>query len=158
MDIVRSNLEKVGGHIEVSTKLGEGTTFSIELPISLSILRCLLVQAGTSIIAVPEAQIRATAVAPCETPTLALSRALEGEVGEDIDCPYAIIVESGGRETALGVDRLIAEQDLVVKPLAKWLVSAEGVLGASILANGRVVLIVDPVLLVESLTPQPGNA
>ena len=87
-----------------------------------------------------------------------MSRALEGELGEDDDCPYAIIVESNGRESALGVDRLIAEQDLVVKPLAKWLVSTEGVLGASILANGRVVLIVDPVRLVESPTQQPSSA
>lgn len=157
MDIVRANLEKVGGRIDVRTVVGAGTTFHIALPVSLAVVRCLLVEAGTAIIALPEGQVSATSVLPCDRPTLSLAAALEGKQAEASESTYAVLVEDSGTCVALAVDRLIAEVDLVVKPLAGWVVPAPGVLGASILANGRVVLIVDPIPLVAGVTPQPNS-
>lgn len=158
MDIVRANLERVGGRIEVETVLGKGTVFRITLPVSLSILRCLLVQAGPSIVAIPEVRVKSTTMMPCDLRSLSLSDALGDERLEaDPRSPFAIVVHVKGSDWALGIDRLVAEQDLVVKPLAAWLAPADGILGASVLANGRVVLIVDPVRMIESLTQQPST-
>lgn len=154
MDIVMANLERLGGRMTLATELGRGTKFSIALPVSLTIVRCLLVRADGATYAIPELAVRETLRLDEGQPTapfVDLGAYLEQDPELTKARRYAVVVKVGGEDRALGVDHLVGEQELVVKPLAPWLASSEAVAGASIMADGRVVLTVDPHRMAEAL-------
>ncbi len=171
MDVVRQNIERLGGRIHVFSEAGRGTRFEVRLPLTLAIAKALLVQAGAHTYAIPLAVVEETRrVAPDELRTINGSEILDlrGAVVPVVrlarllhrGCTQAaggflpaIVVNDGQRRMALIVDALVGQQDVVVKPLGEFLGQIPGVGGATILGDGRVALIVD----VPTLVARPGT-
>lgn len=175
MDIVRTNIEKIGGAVKVHTTIGEGTTFSIRLPLTLAIIRALLVRVGEAIFTVPLASVQETMrvqsdayhtvhgrrMALLRGQTLPLVRL--GDVfarpGQPVEYDegvwsYIVVVRSGRTDLGLIVDTLIGEEEVVIKSLGGMLADTDGIAGATILGDGRVSMIVDVAKVVEKLAPR----
>ncbi len=168
MDIVYSKVEELHGVVETESRPGHGTTFTIHLPLTLAILPALLAQIDGEVFALPvesvveivrvepsdlrtiygapTATIRDRTVAVARLPELfgkTLTTALRGPL-------TLVVLGADGEEIGIPVDRLIGEQDVVIKSLAENYRHVPGVCGASILGDGRVSLILDPVALVQA--------
>ena len=180
MDIVRSNLERIGGRISLDTKVGTGTTFTIRLPLTLAIVRGLTVRTGTGTYVFPlgavDEMIRlginaddvrlhsaggqsVIVLRGTTVPVISLQAALDGhpspgEMGIVDPEAYIVIAKIGSRRMGIAVDGLAGEQEVVIKSLGSYLGDIAGVAGATILGDGNVALIVD----VERLTAGIGEA
>ena len=178
MDIVRTNIEKVSGSVSVQTELGVGTTFTIRLPLTLAIIRALLVRVGEAVFTVPLASVQETLrirgdaihtlqgreVVTVRERTLPLVRLcdlfgrrghrrirpgqIEQEAGE---WSYIVSVRTGRAELGLIVDGFVGEQEVVIKSIDTTLGDTEGIAGATILGDGSVSMIVDVPRVVDSL-------
>jgi len=162
MDVVRKAIEDLKGTIDVSTESGEGTRFIIRLPLTLAILKSILVESAGRVFAVPLSgvleivrllpedarsvlgkdvlQIRDRVV-----PLVDLQHALglDNPTGQDARRAFVILAGEAERRVGLVVDNLLGEHELVVKPLEDPLVKSPGIAGASILGDGKVVLILN---------------
>lgn len=159
-DVVKAHVEGFGGSLGIASEPGSGMSVTLLLPLTLALLDVLLVERGTHVFGVPLASVQ-EAVAVTETLSLTGRKALElrgssipfGDLADLLgaDAPPlparapAIIVAAGGRRVALACDRLIGESEVVVKALGPLLGSVSGYLGAAILGDGRVALLLDPV-------------
>jgi len=175
MDIVRRDIESLSGHIEVESHPGEGTTFRMRLPLTLATFRGLLVGCGRTTYAIPLTYVRETLRANADEmhmvggkqvmhlrardavlPVIWLDEALgRTERSTELRIPsYVVVVRASDSESerpmAVAVDRLIDQQDIVVKSLGGFLGRTHGVAGASILGDGQVVLILDIPTLIKS--------
>ncbi|MCM1577566.1 MAG: chemotaxis protein CheA [Ruminococcus sp.] len=166
MDVVRQNIEKVGGTVSVDSKVGEGTSFIIKIPLSLSIVDGMEVSVGKSIFTIPIAQIN-------ESFKLSPNQLLKDTSGNEMimirgEC-YPLIrlyevygldeaetdlykgiiinVEADGKRACILADELLGEQQVVVKPFAPLLnyynVKQNGMSGCSILGDGSITIILD---------------
>ena len=177
MDIVKSNLEKMGGRVLVDSVVGAGSRFTIHLPLTLAIIRALLVTVDDGTYIVPLGSVvemlrlgsRPGELTPCAfggravialrertVPLLSLSRLLRGDdraaAPESIrPDAYVVVVGLGETQVGLCVDALVGEQEVVIKSLGTLLGETPGLSGATILGDGRVALIVDTAKAVESL-------
>jgi len=156
MDIVRSRIERVNGSITVNSLSGEGTHFMIRLPLTLAIIRGLLVTLRDSPYAIPLATVAEVVRIPREQVRSVGRRPaieLRGEVlplvwldellavpsdGHERQSLIAVSVRIGGRRIGVIVDGLGGEQDVVIKPLGSFIGKARGIAGATILVDGRV--------------------
>ena len=171
MDVVRSEITAIGGHIDTSTAAGKGTTFSIFLPLTLAVAQAVLVRAGAGIFAISSAMVeQVIRVQPDaleavrregrvrhrdnDYPLHALS-ALLGERAAPSAQGYStlLLLRSGLQRVALHVDELLRNQEIVVKHLSPQLARVPGVTGATVLGDGRVVLIINPVPLTQRAVP-----
>lgn len=162
MDIVRSNLQKLGGLIDLETSLGKGTKFSLRLPLTLAIIRGLLVKVSGVVYVLPLGSVvetlrvakegiqyvngREVIVLRGATTPLVRLRSVLGMGGtseERDDVLYAVIVGLAERRVGLVVDTLIGEQEVVIKSLSRFCGDVRGISGATILGNGNVALILD---------------
>ncbi len=172
MDIVRTNIEKIGGSVHVQTHVGEGTTFVIKLPLTLAIIRALLVRVAEAVLTIPLSsvqetlRVRADAIRTVHRrevvqvrgqalPLVRLAQLFGGH-GRDAalatgDWCYVVVVRSGRTDLGLVVDRLIGEQEVVIKSISGALGELDGIAGATILGDGRVSMIVDVPKVVERL-------
>jgi two-component system chemotaxis sensor kinase CheA len=174
MDVVRRNIERLNGHIEIDTKLGHGTTITIRLPLTLAIIRALLVRTGGSVYAAPMASVvEALAITPAELRTvrgyevivnrgqvLPVHR-LGGMLGEPAAAdfpPFLVVVTTEGAKSGLLVDELLGDQEIVVKNLGQFLGTPPGLSGATILGAGEVALILDVQSLIGSVAPRKEKA
>jgi two-component system chemotaxis sensor kinase CheA len=166
MDVAKAVMDRLKGTIGVRSVPGEGTTFRLKVPLTLAIIKALLFRVSERLYAVPLGnvleilrsresevhfidgqevlQIREEVV-----PLIRLSRL--HETAEHTLKLFIIVVSLGDRKVGLVVDRLIGEQELVIKALDESLVTSELVSGASILGDGRVVLILSISDVVEKL-------
>lgn len=161
MDVVKTKIESIGGVVDIDSRPNHGTRFIIRLPLTLSIIQALLVSVGQEVYAIPIGSIKEIIEIPAKSiklvrqkefidyrglliPFLRLAKVLEcpREVKAD-DVVTAVIVKKGERLAALSVDELIGQQEIVIKPLGKALSKIKIVSGATILGDGRVVLILD---------------
>jgi two-component system chemotaxis sensor kinase CheA len=166
MDIVKAVMDRLKGTISVRTVVGEGTTFRLKVPLTLAIIKALLFRTSGRLYAVPLGNVteivraRESEVHVIDNqevlqvreevlPLVRLSR-MHGAT-EAAPKLFVIIVALGDRKAGLVVDRLIGEQELVIKALDETLISSELVSGASILGDGRVVLILSIADVVEKL-------
>jgi two-component system chemotaxis sensor kinase CheA len=176
-DAVKAHVESFGGSLQVESEPGAGMSVTLLLPLTLALLDVLLVERGAHVFGVPLASVQ-EAVAVTETLSLTGRKALEvhgasvpfGDLAEWLgaDAPPlpprapAIILSSGGRRVALACDRLIGESEVVVKALGPLLGSVSGYLGAAILGDGRVALLIDSASATStragSRRPEPGAA
>ena len=169
VDVVATRVRALGGALELETLPGQGTVFTLRLPVTLAITRALLVQVAGETYALPAAHVvealeydaRMAVTAPVSAVSLPASRdsqlaiSLRDEVvpvvplrerfghpahGEE---SYLAVIEVAGRRSALLVDALIAQQDIVVKPLDMVRGSAPWFSGATVLGDGTPALIVD---------------
>ncbi len=169
MDIVKTNLERIGGRVTIESHVGSGTRFTVYLPLTLAIIQSLLVEANGVTYAVPLVYVVETLklgrgriqleklsghwamVLRGETvPLVHLKSALSGlDNKHDVvdEEAFVVVIRIGGAQYGLCVDRLKGELEVVIKPLGGILGNVNGVSGASVLGDGKVALIVDPAKL-----------
>jgi two-component system chemotaxis sensor kinase CheA len=181
LDVVKTVLERMKGTVSVHTRLGEGTTFQLRVPMTLAIIKALMFRAGTQVFAVPIGNVleitRASTdeihridnheVLSLREQVLTLVRldCLGGQSGQnERRRSFVVVVAVAGRKFGLLVDHLLGEGELVIKPLDSDLISTSLVSGASIMGDGSVVLILDVAAIVEKsgkprvASPQSGEA
>jgi two-component system chemotaxis sensor kinase CheA len=161
LDIVKTNIQRVNGSIEVETKLGKGTQFQIILPLTLAIIPSLLVKIQNTSFAIPMVMISETVrlqnsdiQSICQKPVILLRERVLPLIhlsdvfgfrqshGEQKHF-FAVVIQFGKERFGLIVDSLIGEEEVVVKPLGAFIGDLPGISSATILGNGRVALIVD---------------
>jgi two-component system chemotaxis sensor kinase CheA len=162
LDVVRAKLDSFGGQLSFDSKLGEGTKFILHLPLTLTIIKAMLIKAGGQIFAIPLMLIGRTAkFRKGEIKTIQGKAAIKDQqdiipffdLAAELKMPGkkasmknifpVVIVENRTKKAALAVDRIIREQDIVVKPLSILNEKIRGIAGATILGSGEVVLILD---------------
>lgn len=159
MDVVREKINRLNGSIEISSELGKGSIFRITLPLTLSIIQSLLVKAGNESFALPQTVIEKVELYEEEVitraheadvytykgaliPVIYLSERLGLEANTKTT-PYIIIVSERDQYYAVVVDGLLGQKEIVIKDLGVELESTKEYLGATILGDGEVVLIID---------------
>jgi len=164
MDVVRTNIEQIGGSIDLASEKGKGTTFSIKIPLTLAIVSALVVKAGEARFAAPQLAVRELVrVGPGSDhaiedlngarmirlrdrllPVVALRDVLD--IGEDARelTGYVIVLEAAGRKIGLVVDDVLDTEEIVVKPLSGPLRGISVYSGATLLGDGAVIMILDP--------------
>ena len=163
MDVVKRNVELLGGRIDVSSQQGEGTTFTLKLPLTMAITDGMLVRVGEERYIIPTASIymsfrprREDLSTYAERGEMVVFRGelmpvfrlyklfgIEGAV-EDPTEGLLVIMEDGDQRYALLVDELLSQHQVVVKSLGEGLGNIEGISGGAILGDGQVGLILDP--------------
>ena len=161
LDIVNTNIQRVNGSIQVETKLGQGSQFQIVLPLTLAVVPALMVSVRQSTFAIPLVMITETLrlqpddiknvyrkpVTRLRGKVLSLIRLSEifksTESTEQQKYLFAVVVQSGKQRIGLIVDKLLGEEDVVVKPLGAFIGDISGISSAAILGDGQVALIVD---------------
>lgn len=162
MDVVRNNIEKINGAVEINSVVDQGTEFKIKLPLTLAIIRALLVSIGKSVYAIPLSTITETIRMQQEQieyvnnqevivvrgkvlPLVRLKKVFVGRgvVEEDKEKLFVVVVNLAGQQVGLVVDSLVGEQEIVIKSLGKHIGDVQGISGATILGDGNVALIVD---------------
>ncbi len=161
MDIVKKNIENLNGNIQVFTELGKGTEFRIELPLTLAIMRTLLVNSSGGLYAIPLGSVaethriqkseikyinkrKAMTLRGNVLPLVHLEELLNMPVPEIAgDSFFVVVVRVAQQQTGIIVQKLIGEEEVVIKTLSKLLGDIRGISGAAILGQGDVALIVD---------------
>ncbi|TVR34552.1 MAG: chemotaxis protein CheA [Spirochaetaceae bacterium] len=160
LDVVKRQIEKLNGTVSVWSELGQGTRFTIKIPLTLAIIQGLLVRVGTEMYAIPiTSVIDSHRIRPSEiklidnyevfnvrddvVSLLRLNRLFHIATDENKDYYFVVIVGSGDKKMGLVVDSLIGEEDVVIKPLRDHYTNAPGIAGANITGDGTVCLIID---------------
>lgn len=161
LDVVKSNIEQLGGDVEVKTKLGEGTTFTVRLPLTLAIIQALMVEVRDEKYAIALGSIANIESVPVESikyveakevihlrgsviPLIRLDRLLDIEPREEEpENLTVVIVKRGDSQVGLVVDDLMGQQEIVIKSLGKYINGNKLISGATILGDGEVALILD---------------
>ena len=161
LDVVKSNIEALGGDVEVKTEIGEGTTFTVRLPLTLAIVQALMVVIGDEKYAIPIGSISNIEDIPVEEiryveakevihlrgkviPIIRLDQVLDIEPGDSQPQSLTVvIVQKGDSLAGLVVDRLMGQQEIVIKSLGKYMNNNKIISGATILGDGEVALILD---------------
>jgi two-component system chemotaxis sensor kinase CheA len=171
MDVVKRNINNLGGSVEIQSELGQGTTFTIRLPLTLAILDGQLVRAANEIYVIPLASIvESIPLSGIKITKIAGNMPVYKNDGEylpivDLKDEFEInhekqstndgllaIVEGENRKIAIKIDELLGQQQVVIKSLESHYKSLQGVSGATILGDGRVSLILDIVGLSKRST------
>jgi two-component system chemotaxis sensor kinase CheA len=169
MDVVLTNLRKLNGKVKIDSQLGIGTRIRLELPLTLAVVEALLVGVGENTYAIPVEAVRETVKVNRRSIKRMMKKkalTLRGEVvgmetlgsllgmppdgggtTEDEDIPV-LILQKGGEVLGVAVDKLYRQEEVVIKPLVDYLASLPGLAGASILGDGRPLLILDPAELI----------
>jgi two-component system chemotaxis sensor kinase CheA len=159
MDVVKNAIEELGGHISLATKLGEGTTFTIELPLTLAIAEALIVSVDGQRFAVPQSAVREVLeVESASTnvlenneiisyrgkalPLLRLARVFEMN-HQRRDKFHVLVIGEESNAVGLAVDRILGQREIVVRAIKDSLAQSKGIAGATELGDQRVVLILD---------------
>jgi two-component system chemotaxis sensor kinase CheA len=166
MDVVRTNIERIGGTIELKSTEGHGTTVTIKIPLTLAIVSALIVGCGEQRFAVPQISVRELVhVSPKSqnalelvngTPVLRLRNqllplvALQGllSLGEERDLAtdtfFVVVTQVGARDFGIVVDQVLDTEEIVIKPVARMLRKIPFYSGNTILGDGSVIMILDP--------------
>jgi two-component system, chemotaxis family, sensor kinase CheA len=165
MDVVKTNIEKIGGAVDVASRLGEGTTVKIKIPLTLAIIPGLVVHSGSERYVIPQVSLQELVRLEGESGRRQIERIKGTPVyrrrgsllpiaylhdllgidarAKDSDVVNIVVLEADGREFGLVVDGINDTQEIVVKPLGKQLKGLTAYAGATIMGDGRVALILD---------------
>ncbi|MDD9270306.1 chemotaxis protein CheW [Paenibacillus sp. GCM10023248] len=168
LDVVKTKIQSLGGHVQVDSKPGHGSKFSVQLPLTLSIISAMLVRLGSEKYAIPLSSIVETSAIQKKQirnihgnkmvdyrksviPLVSLSTLFEvPDYNEDLEEETEIVVvRKGDKQVALMVDEFIGQQEIVLKTLGKYLTGLFAISGATILGDGQVALIIDPNALIK---------
>jgi two-component system, chemotaxis family, sensor kinase CheA len=172
LDIVKTNVQAIGGSVKVSSEIGQGTKFALVLPLTLAIIPALLVTTGKSTCAVPlSSVVEANNIRKSDIktirgreviifrnkvlPLLRLSQIFDSYADLEKNASYNfVVIRHSDTQIGMIVDSLIGQQEIVVKSLNRFIAKGGGITGASILGDGQVVLILDPGSLVKLMTSE----
>jgi two-component system chemotaxis sensor kinase CheA len=170
MDVVKTNVEKIGGTVDVQSTMGRGTTVRVKIPLTLAIVPALVVTCGGDRYAIPQVSLlellqiegneagkgveMVHGVPVCRLrerllPLVYLDRELQlagdgvNPTGEKNDAVNIVVLQADERRFGLVVDEIIDTEEIVVKPLGKYLKTAKVFAGSSIMGDGKVALILD---------------
>lgn len=160
LDVVRSKIEALSGEVEVKSVLGEGSTWTIRLPLTLAIIQALMVVVGDEKYAISLGSIQAiediltTDIKLVENkevinlrgtviPLIRMNKLLDIESSSDDESLIVVIVKKGDKTAGLVVDRLLGQQEIVIKSLGSYIKQCKFISGATILGDGEVALIID---------------
>ncbi|WP_439000076.1 response regulator [Variovorax beijingensis] len=175
MDVVASEVRQLGGTLDIHSKAGEGTTFTLRLPQTLAVTQAVFVRIGETSFAVPIASVRG--VGRISREDLAKPDASYRYGGEDyalhdlgtllgqaparaegqVQMPL-LLIRSGDLRAAVSIDHVIGNREIVVKPVGPQVASIPGIFGATIMGDGRVVVILDVAPLVRRSAALPREA
>lgn len=168
LDVVKTKITSLGGNVSVDSVFGKGTKFSVQLPLTLSIISAMLIKLGSEKYAIPLTSIVETGIVKQADilqvhgnqmiqfrnsiiPLVSLSRVLESpdydetnEVETEI-----IVIRKGDKWAAVMVDEFIGQSEIVLKTLGQYLTNIHAISGATILGDGQVALIIDPNALIK---------
>ncbi len=161
LDVVKSKIEALSGEVEVKSKLGEGSSWIIRLPLTLAIIQALMVDIGNEKYAISLGAIQTIEDIPPHDvklvqakeviqlrdlviPLIRLNEILDIESKKDPEeNMVVVIVKKGDKLAGLVVDELIGQQEIVIKPLGKYVSKCKVISGATVLGDGEVALILD---------------
>jgi two-component system chemotaxis sensor kinase CheA len=161
LDVVKSKVESLSGEVSVKTKLGEGSTWIIRLPLTLAIIQALMVIIGEEKYAIPLDSIQSIEdVSPSEVkfvenkevinlrgsvlPLIRLNQVLDTESTKSPDEDMVVVIARKGDQLAgLVIDELMGQQEIVIKPLGRYTNKCKLISGATILGDGEIALILD---------------
>lgn len=175
LDVVKEKLSMLGGYTDVYTKKGEGSTFTLTLPITLAIIKSLIIRVGKHKFAVPLTAISETVVIEHKDiqtiewkdvyyirgemlPIMSIGKIFDIEIDQS-ERSFAVLVGFGTRRLGLLVDELLAQQEIVIKSLGDYLKGLSGFAGAAEIGKHEVILVVDVESVIEkSLIKQEGRS
>ncbi len=166
MDVVRSKIESLSGHVDVETHVDEGSVFKIKLPLTLAIIQAMLVQVQEEMYAIPLGSIDSTInIQETDIQTVQNKEVivLRGEIipiirmGEMLQVPhvkdtneiFVVVVHAGEAKAGIVVDNLIGQQEIVIKTLGNLFAGLKMFSGATVLGDGRVALILDVATMMQ---------
>lgn len=167
MDVVKTNIEKLNGVIEIDSELGKGTVMKLKIPLTLAIIQSLLVGTQEEFYAIPLASVLETVRVPIDDiytiegknvlrlrdEVLSLVRLSDvfgvKQVLENTEQTYVVVI--GVAESKLGiiVDTLVGQEEIVIKSMGEYLQNIQGIAGATIRGDGRVTLIIDVAAMMD---------
>ena len=167
MDVVKTNIEKIGGTVDINSHKGQGTTLKVKIPLTLAIIPALIVACGSLRYAIPQVNLMELVRLENESviehiqgspvyrlrgnllPLVYLSEVLEVEGQSRSGCVNMVVLQAGLCQFGLLVDAIHDTEEIVVKPLGKQLGEIITYAGATILGDGKVVLILDAMGLAQ---------
>jgi len=167
MDVVRTNIRKMNGTVEIESEEGKGSLITIKLPLTIAIIQALMVEVERATFAIPlSSVIEAVRISKDEIktingrevlhlrdrvlPLLRLAKEFEIPTDNERDRFYVVVAALGDRRIGVVVDELRSQEEVVIKSIWEYLDSIKGISGATITGEGKVVLILDISELVEN--------
>ena len=167
MDVVKTNIKKLNGLIEIKSTKGLGSEFILRLPLTLAIIQSLLVEVVGEIYSIPLSSVLETIrvdqrqfhliggqevlkLRDIVLPLIRLQKIFNVQpIGDADDFCYVVVVGAAEKRMGLVVTRLVGQQEVAIKSLGNYLANIPGIAGSTILGDGRVALIIDPVAMSE---------
>ncbi len=166
MDVVRSKIESLSGHVDVETHVNEGSVFKIKLPLTLAIIQAMMVRVQDEMYAIPLGSIDSTINIQLDDIKTVQNReviVLRGEIipiirmeqnllvphVKDSDEIFVVVVHAGEAKAGLVVDRLIGQQEIVIKTLGNLFQGLKMFSGATVMGDGRIALILDVATILQ---------
>ncbi|MCR6570940.1 hybrid sensor histidine kinase/response regulator [Campylobacter insulaenigrae] len=167
MDVVKTNIEKLNGVIEVDSELGKGTVMKLKIPLTLAIIQSLLVGTQEEFFAIPLASVLETVRVPIDDiytiegknvlrlrdEVLSLVRLSDvfgvKQVLENNDQTYVVVIGVAESKLGIMVDTLVGQEEIVIKSMGEYLQNIQGIAGATIRGDGRVTLIIDVAAMMD---------
>jgi two-component system chemotaxis sensor kinase CheA len=175
MDVVRTNIQKLKGIIEIESELGKGTTFVIKLPLTLAIIQGVLVRVRSESYAIPLTSVIEVVAIDMKSvysvnrqevirirqevlPLMRLDKVLDvNDPLEGLEQRYVVVVGFGLQRIGFVVDELLGQQEIVIKSLGEYLGQIKGIAGSTILGDGRVIMIIDVAELIQDFFSDIGK-
>jgi two-component system chemotaxis sensor kinase CheA len=169
MDVVKKDVEKINGHVEIDSWKHRGTRISLKIPLTLAIIQTLLIRSGIHVFAVPLTAVREiiqvasheiTTIEGFEVikfrhetiPVLRVDEIFKLKQPQPANNPKFLVLASAGlKSVGFLVEELIGEQDVVIKPLADHVFKSRGLAGSTILGDGTIALVLDVLEVIEDV-------
>ena len=167
MDVVKTNIKKLNGLIEIKSEKGLGSEFILRLPLTLAIIQSLLVEVEGEVYSIPLSSVLETLrvdqrqfhvvggqevlkLRESVLPLIRLEQVFKVQRNSERDdfC-YVVVIGAADKRVGLVVSRLVGQQEVAIKSLGNYLANIPGIAGSTILGDGRVTLIVDPVSMID---------
>ncbi len=167
MDVVKTNIKKLNGLIEIKSEQGQGSEFILRLPLTLAIIQSLLVDVEGEVYSIPLASVLETLrvdqrefhviggqevlkLRDMVLPLIRLEQVFKVQrATEANDFCYVVVIGAADKRVGLVVTRLVGQQEVAIKSLGTYLANVPGIAGSTILGDGRVTLIIDPVGMID---------